>query len=395
VTARWPLACFIALGLFWGTWAALIPDIKAQVGATDGEMGLALVGAGLGSLPAMLLTGRLWRRFRWRILPVAGLFFGAAAFGPALVATPLALAVALFVVGASSGTLDVSMNSAVSDVEVGQNRRLMYGAHALFSLGVLVGSFATGLARQAGLPPLVELAASAAFSAAVAVGCLVVVSRIPTDRSAPEPAQPGVGMSLLRALAALAALGLVAFIVEDATQNWSALLIEREIGAGPAIGGAGPGIFALAMFLGRSSGQWLGARYSDRALLVAGGAAAAGGLVLAALATIPAAALVGVALAGAGVAVVAPALFGRAGRLGDQRTRATAIATMTTVGYSGFVIGPVIVGVLAQAFGLRFSFVTLAALAGVVAIGGLRILRPTPAPGSYAAGEELLRTSRG
>jgi predicted MFS family arabinose efflux permease len=343
----------------------------------------------------MLLTGRLWRRVRWWMLPPAGLFFAAAAFGPTLVATPVALAVALFVVGASSGMLDVSMNSAVSDVEVAANRRLMYGAHALFSLGVLVGSFATGLALQAGLPPVVELGTSAAFTMAVAVGCLSVVRRTPIGAAGGETAEPAVAASLLRALAALAVLGLVAFVVEDATQNWSALLLEREIGAGPAIGGAGPGIFAGAMFIGRSSGQWLGARYSDRLLLVTGAAAAAGGLVLASVATVAAAALVGVAFAGAGVALVAPALFARAGRMGDQRNRATAIATMTTVGYSGFVLGPFIVGVLAQAFGLRFAFVALAALAGVVAIGGIQILRPTPARDTYEIGEELLRTSRG
>ena len=64
MTARWPLACFLALGLFWGTWAALLPEIKAQVGASDAEMGLALVVAGFGSLPAMILTGRIWRRLR-------------------------------------------------------------------------------------------------------------------------------------------------------------------------------------------------------------------------------------------------------------------------------------------------------------------------------------------
>src|SRR4030095_9550254 len=90
-SARWPLACFLAMGLFWGTWAALLPDIKAQIGATDGELGLAMVGAGLGSLPAMILTGRLWRRFGWWLLPGTALAFAVSALTPISARTPFEL----------------------------------------------------------------------------------------------------------------------------------------------------------------------------------------------------------------------------------------------------------------------------------------------------------------
>jgi MFS family permease len=396
MNARWPLACFLVMGVFWGTWAALLPQIKAQLGATDGELGLAMVGAGVGSLPAMIATGRLWRRLGWWLLPATCVAFAVACLGPLLATTPLALGVALVFVGASSGALDVAMNSAVSDVEVAQDRRLMYGAHALFSLAVLVASVSTGLARQvgAGLAPM--LSVSALLFAVVAVGATTAARQASLGRSVAGSGVQSVGRLAVRVLATLAVLCALSFLIEDAIQNWSALLLEREIGSGPAIGGAGPGVFAGAMFLGRSAGQWLGARFSDRALLIGGAVVAAVGLVLAATAVTAPVALVGLGLGGAGVALVAPALFARAGRLTDAAGRGAAIATMTTFGYLGFVIGPVVVGLVAQTVGLRAAFGLMAGLAAALAIAGAIALGTrTSEPGSVVLGEELLRTSRG
>jgi MFS family permease len=394
VTARWPLACFLAMGLFWGTWAALLPEIKTQVGASDGELGLAMVAAGVGSLPAMIMTGRLWRRLGWWLMPVTAIAFALSALGPIVASTPLALGVALFFIGASSGALDVSMNSAVSDVEVTQNRRLMYGAHALFSLAVFVASIGTGLARQAGVASGPPLVASAIAFVIVAAGTVTVARVLGPARPGMEKASTPISPRIVRAIAALAFLCALSFLIEDAIQNWSALLLEAEIGTGPAIGGAGPGVFAGAMFVGRSAGQWLGGRFSDRALLTSGALVAAAGLLLSATATVAAVALVGLGIGGAGVALVAPALFARAGRLADQHSRGAAIATLTTFGYLGFLVGPVIMGGVAELGGLRLAFVTMTSLALVLAVAGFVTLR-SPRPARVAIGQELLRTGRG
>src|SRR5688572_15298632 len=111
MTARWPYACFLALGLFWGAWAALIPDIKVQVGASDAELGIGLLFVGVGAIPAMLVTGRLWRRFGWWLIPVGALLFAVTMLPPIFATTPLALAVVATLIGAASGVLDVSMNA--------------------------------------------------------------------------------------------------------------------------------------------------------------------------------------------------------------------------------------------------------------------------------------------
>jgi MFS family permease len=117
-------------------------------------------------------------------------------------------------------------------------------------------------------------------------------------------------------------------------------------------------------------------------------------VLLAATAATATIALVGLGLGGGGVALVAPALLARAGRLADERGRGAAIATMTTFGYLGFVVGPIFIGTLSQAAGLRAAVGSLAGMAIVLALAGAVTLQ-RGSRGNFAAGEELLRTGRG
>jgi predicted MFS family arabinose efflux permease len=395
--ARWPLACFLILGLFAGTWAALIPDLKRQTGATDGELGVALLFFGIGAIPAMLLTGRIWRSTGWLLLPVAGFLFAVSMLGPSFATSPVALGLAAMFAGAGSGVLDVSMNAAVSDVEQDRGARLMFGAHALFSLGVLVSALSTGLARELGAQPIHALGSVAVITALVAAAS-IASSRAASSFHAAAAASrggdtaPSTGVGA--AITILAALCAMAFLVEDALQNWSALQIERGLGGGPALGGAAPGVFAGAMFLGRITGQRLGARFSDRTLLSGGSLAASIGAAILALAPSPIVALTGLAVAGAGISTIAPALFARAGRMTDPAGRAAAIARVTSLGYSGFVFGPAIVGIVAQLTDLRSAIVVLSALALLLAASGAFVLRDADRAGTLEEGEELLRTGR-
>lgn len=401
--ARWPLVCYAALGNFWGAWAALIPDMKLQVGASDGELGIALLFAGAGAIPVMLVTGRIWRRAGWWLLPVAGLLFAVTILGPIFATTPLLLAVAMFGAGAGSGALDVSMNAAVSDVEANRGGRLMFGAHALFSLGVLVSAVATGFARELGAEPAHVLGAVALVTALVALGTVRSARNAARVRAVPHSAEAATDSALESAgwgrvmspIVVLAALCALAFLVEDALQTWSALHMERGLGANPALGGAAPGVFAAAMFAGRSLGQRLGARFTERALLSGGALAAAVGAAVLSVAPHPIAALLGLALAGAGISLVAPALFARAGRMADPAGRGAAIARVTALGYSGFVIGPGLVGLIAQLTDLRTAIASLSVIALSLALGGAYVMRGTDRAGTFADGEELLKTSRG
>ncbi len=395
VTARWPLACFFALGIYAGAWGALIPDIKEQIGATDAELGFAFLFAAAGTVPGTLVAGRLWRRYGWWLLPVTAIASGVALVGPMFATTPLMLGVALLFTGFSSGMLDVSMNAAVSDTEASRSARLMYGAHALFSLGGLA-SFPTGIARQLGFGPVPVLGAVALMYIVVGIGSISAARM--AGRGLHAESFEGSGAPIRISLIASGLLGLmvlcaVSFLIEDALSSWSALHLEQTLGSSPALGSAAPGVFALAMFFGRSLGQRLGDRYSDRALLTVGASMAAVGLAVFAIAPTPTVALVFVGVAGGGIALVAPALYARAGRMAHPRNRAAAIARLTSFGYSGFLFGPPLVGVLSQAFGLPVAFGVLAMMATALAIAGW-IFLGSGGSGSFEEGEELLKTSR-
>ncbi|MDL2335104.1 MAG: MFS transporter [Chloroflexota bacterium] len=391
------MACFAALGIFWGAWAALIPQLKLQTNSSDGELGAAMLVSGVGAILAMLVVGRLWQRFGWYLLPVTGLWFAIAGLGLALANSTPTLALALFFIGAGSGALDVAMNAAVSDVEVASGSRLMYGAHALFSLAVLVASVATGFARQAGAGPWPILATVAVIIALMTISTIASTRRMhrstpkaPTTRTAASSNRPA---TLLGGLAALAVLCAVGYLIEDASQNWSALHLERGLGASPALSGAAPGIFAAAMFIGRSSGQRLGTKFSERGLFSTGAVVAAVGLAILAIAPTPVVALAGLAGAGAGIALVAPALYGRAGREAKADDRGKAIARLTVFGYTGFIVGPALIGFISQAINLRTGIATLAVLAVGLAVGGYLALR-SPSKADFSADEELLNSGR-
>jgi MFS family permease len=205
----------------------------------------------------------------------------------------------------------------------------------------------------------------------VAIAALVACSALAleTERTPParmgRPARP----RLERALIAVGILGAAAFLVEGGTESWSALFLERQLDASPSVSGLGPGLFGAAMAAGRFATQAAG-RFPDRTLLSAGGAVAAAGCALAAVAPNPPVALAGFALAGAGISVTAPVIFGAAGR--GRRDAASAVATVTTIGYLGLLVGPPLVGGVAQALSLRASFFGLALVAAAVAVAALR-----------------------
>ena len=325
--AAGPLFAFAAFGSFWGAWGVLVPDIKDQVGASVTQLGVAFLAVAIAALPAMLLTGRVVDRVGPRVMPLLLALFGVAAVLPGFTNSVWQLALTLVFVGVTTGAVDVVINVAATNVETSGGPRVMQIAHALFSAGFLVAAIAVGLARGAGAEPLPIL---------LGVGALMLISAA-VNRGYPEvrraPAQRRFALS--RRLLVLGLLCGIAFVVEGGIENWSALFLETELDASPAVSGLGPGFFAAAMVIGRVLGQWLELRVGDRRLLAAGGLIAAAGLALAALADALPLALLGFAFGGAGISVAAPTLFGAAGRGASPAERGSSVASVTTISYLG------------------------------------------------------------
>jgi MFS family permease len=367
------LLAFGSFGVFWGAWAASLPDIKLQAGVDDGQLGLALGAIALGALPAMPLAGRLMDRHgaRW-LVPVALVAFAMVSVLPGFATSLAALVGALVLLGISTGALDVFINTATASWERLEGARLMAGAHGCFSVGVLVGSVAAGAARDVGVGPRTILGV---VLVVLAVSGLVQ----PAYRSAVAPADAPAGKARLApVLVVLGLLVAASFLVEDAVQSWSALHLERTLEARPWVGGLGPGLFAAAMAVGRFGVQLLARPGSDPLVVGLGGAGLATGSLLFALAPTTGLALVGVTLAGAGVSVLAPTLFSAVGARSAPGRQGADLALVTALGYVGFVAGPPLVGLVSSLTTLPTALALLAVLAAAVAVVGPVTLRRAP-----------------
>lgn len=356
---------FVVLGLFWGAWAAVLPSVQDATGASKGALGFALLFVSVGSVPAMLLiAGPAVDRYGPRAVAVACAAFAGAATLPGLAGSLPVLIVTLLAAGAASGALDVGINANIGRFEAVSGKRLMPLAHGLYSVGILVGAVGAGLARNQGVgrEPIL-------LAVAVTVGGTALL--LGSDRSSWQSASvPGTDrrIKIERTLVLIGVVGAAAFVVEGGMESWSALFLERLLHADPAVSGLGPGIFGASMAAGRFYGQ--ATRFADRPLLIGGAVAAAAGCAVVAAAPNAPLALFGFAVAGIGISLNAPIVFGTAGRIS-----ANAVATVTTLGYVGLLIGPPLVGGVAQAVSLRGSFFVLAAVAAAVAAAatGLRL----------------------
>ncbi|MFF5220355.1 MFS transporter [Micromonospora sp. NPDC000212] len=370
-------------GIFWGGWAALIPGIKADLALTNQQLGFALFAIPVGAVPAMLLTGRLTRRLRQHTLPLVTVVFALAVALVGLAPSFPAFAVALLLVGGSSGAIEVALNATTAAYEARDGRRLFNRVHAATPVAMLAAAPAVGLARQVGVPTVAVLVMIALL---VAVSAVLVVDRRGWHETAAESAGPR-PRRLLGPLVLIGAIGATALLMENAVEQWGAIHLEQQLRVGPLVSSFAPAAYMAGLAVGRMVAQRHGDRFSDRRVLMLGGTLGGVGLAIGAAAWNPWWALVGFGLSGLGIAPVLPTLLSAAGRAAGPDRRSSAISLITIVGYAGFLSSPPLVGVLAGRLGLSAAL-TLVALGGVVVLTGARFVRLPPAGADRAQVEE-------
>jgi predicted MFS family arabinose efflux permease len=357
-------AVFLVAGLAMAAWAPLVPFAKARVGVEDGALGLLLLCLGLGSILAMPITGVLASRFGCRAVIVASTLVLALVVPLlALVDTVPALAISLALFGASVGTVDVAMNIQAVMVEKDSGRTMMSGFHGLFSLGGIVGAGGVSLLLGVGVPPLAAtLAISALLVALLAFsfsGLLPYGNREAGDT--PLFVVPR-GIVIF--------IGLLCFLVflgEGAILDWSALFLIATHAADPAQAGLGYTMFAVAMTVGRLTGDIIVKAMGGMKVVILGGFLAAAGFLLAVYAPSQPLALAGFLLVGIGASNIVPVLFSAAGNQ-TRMPPSLAIAAITTLGYAGILVGPAVIGIVAQHWSLSIAFVLVAAGMAFVAL---------------------------
>ncbi|MFC9223093.1 MFS transporter [Streptomyces hygroscopicus] len=368
-------AFFFLDGFVFAGWVARIPAIKDRTSASEGALGLALLGVSAGGTATMMATGRLCRRFGNHPTTVAaGALLAASVALPPLTHSALALGLVLLVFGTGFGALNVAMNSAAVDLIAALRRPVMPGFHAAFSLGGMAGAGLGGLIADH-LSPARHLSLLALFGlllAAVA-GRTLISLPAPVPPGGPGPAaEPGAGTSPGGARPdsarwLVAVFGLIALCTaygEGAMADWAALHLHQDLDASAGLAAAGYSVFALMMAVGRLSGTVLLERLGQTSTLVAGGVTAAAGMLLGSLAPTIWLALLGFAVTGLGLANLFPVAIARAGAL----TGPGGVAAASTLGYCGMLLGPPTIGFLADWYSLPTALTTVAALAAVSAV---------------------------
>lgn len=356
--ARATLVAFAGMGVLWGAYAALIPDTKAVLGVSDAAFGSLLLATPMAAVATMLVAPRIAPRFGRHVLPLAVLGFALAFLLPGWIGRPWLFALAMVLVGVTNAFLDVTMTARVSALELDRGLHLMNLNHAAYSFGYAGAAIATGWARQAGFGPGPVLSTLALAVAGLAV---LALERGQGVNGFAREAGVRARMGLVPVWGGL--IVLIAFMSENAAENWSALHIERTLGAAHGAGSFGPAVLALTMGFGRIFGQAAVAHLDESRLIRWGAVIAAAGMAVVGLSPTVAVAYGGLVMAGLGGSVLAPTAFAVIGRLAKPQIRAQVIARATALGYLGYFFGPPALGFLSEMLGLRAALV---AMAGVI-----------------------------
>jgi MFS family permease len=355
----------------FASWLPRLPEMKTAFGLGEGDLGLVLLGLPVGALLVMPVAGWSSTRLsvrRLNLICMTWLYAAIALIGFAPSAAGLTSI--LFLLGLGTGSMGVAMNAAGIAAEAAIGRPILSRCHAFFSLGLAGGGAAAGLFVALGMPIPVHLGAVTAGLFVILLIALRGVSDAAPPASeddTPRVALP-TGALLVPALIALACL-----LAEGAALDWSPIYLAEDLGASGMLVGAGVTAFAGAMAAARFAGDLLSDRFGDRALVTVGVLLAAVGYGVVAIADLasggaPVIALAGFVTLGFGLAPVVPVAFRAAARL-SPRAPGAGVAAVSTLGYVGFLLGPALVGLAAEAASLAAAFAAIAVL--LVGAGGL------------------------
>jgi len=360
---RAPMLTLAAVGVNWGGLAGLMPDIKAHVGASDAELGAALIAPAVGSMIAMALAPRYGRALGGLALPLAGFGIVVAVLLPIFAFSVLTLALALFFTGAAVALADMTANVRIAQLEARKRMHLQSVNHAAFSLAFGFTALGVAFARQAGFGPTDVLPVLSVISLGTIAAGWDRTTLPPLDdaEDAAKGAVPPLMVVLLGGLILFAG-----FIGENATEAWSALHIERTLGGAPGEGSFGPATLGFVMFAGRLGGQLAASRVGEVRLILLSAILGVIGAVIIATAPTKLVAILGVAVLALGMAVIVPATNSIVGRMVSDEARPLAISRAWMLGLLGFFIGPSMMGGIAQLSSLRVSFAAVALIVALI-----------------------------
>ncbi|MEV4565834.1 MFS transporter [Nonomuraea sp. NPDC049419] len=339
---------FVLAGLMVGTMTVRIPALTDKLGLSEAMVGTILLAWGLGALVTMQSMRRVMARVGSRaVLRAGGPLTALSLLGVGLAPDLPLLLTAVVLFGMAFGVMDVAMNAQGSAVEQAYRRPLMNGMHAGWCVGAISAGALGALAIAAGLPFTVHVTLIGLLSLPV----MVLLGR--TYLAEPPAAETRAQgrRRLPPVVYLLGAIMFFAFMVEGTVADWNGLYLRDELGAPEAVAALGYPVFEVGMLIARLTGDRLRVRFGVRGMLTVSGVATAGFFAVVLLAPAAVVAVSAMFFVGLGVATISPLTLSLAGTATD--TPGPAIAQAGAMGYAGLLLGPVVIGFLSDAAGLR------------------------------------------
>ena len=357
---------FLVHGLVVSTWVARIPAVQSELKLSNGVLGLTLLTSALGALIAIPYTGHLVNRFGSKSVSTWATFAFCAALVPmSLAVNAWTLGAALIVYGATAAAMDVAMNAQGVEVEKRLGKPTMSRFHAMFSLGGMTGAALGGFIARQGVIPIQHFLGATLLTlvfAALVVRLMIETHAGPRieEHSLPYNKIPPV-------LLAMSAIAFCILLSEGAMADWIGIYLKQDLGAGPDKAAWGYAVFSGAMATFRMLGDLITAKLGALMTVRLGSLLGAAGLVWSIAMQSPGLALPGFALTGAGFSVIIPLVFGSGGRVPGVSPGA-GIATVTGLGYIGFLVGPPLIGFVSQLVTVRYALLVVVACCLISAV---------------------------
>lgn len=361
--SRAPLIGLGIVGLYWGAFSAMVPELKAQVGASDAQFGWALMGAAVGGVASMFVAPKVSKALGKFLVPAFSLLMALLVQLPIFADSISFMFVMMIALGAGVSSLDINVNMRLSELEERHGLHLMNVNHAMFSLCFGLSALVVGWMRQSGFGmgevfPIISV--------------LLLLAAVLTWEKDWEPVHVHMDTSPAPAslpwffILMVAVMLFVSFLGENATESWSALFIERELGGAVGHGSFGPTTLGFVMCAVRLLGQVFTERLGEERIVIWSGVFGVIGSVVMAGAPSQSVALVGIGISAIGMAVIVPTANSLLGKLVHREQRAIAISRAWMIGFSGFFVGPALIGFISGQWGLRIAFLVVAVMVATI-----------------------------
>jgi MFS family permease len=351
---------FFIQGLSFASWASRIPDIKNKLNLSDGALGGVLLGLPLGQLTAMVLSGYLVSKYgSKKILSGAAFLYPAVLLLLASVNTTWQLVAGLFVFGICGNLCNISINTQGVGVERLYRRSIMASFHGLWSLAGFAGGLISTFMIANRIPPFTHFCVIYIIAFLLTIAARKII--LPRDGSRTAIEKTKIFVKPDRYIIILGLIAFACMVCEGTMFDWSGVYFENVVHAPQSLTRLGYVAFMCTMAGGRFAADWLVTKYGVERILKMSGLIILTGLLLAVIFPGIVMATIGFLLVGIGVSSVVPMVYSLAGK-SKTMVPGVALASVSSISFLGFLIGPPVIGFIAQVSSLRWSFALIALL---------------------------------